>query len=112
MANFEEIWAAARRVSGGFGFWGSSSLYRNRNPRSMVRAWVDGLREKGYSDADIVLYGDWTDGRHIADQIEPGTTYEQFKAEVKRSARSAAEVAKENRNYPAEVWEKMRIYLM
>jgi len=52
----------------------------------MVKAWIDGLRELGYSDKQIVCYGDWSAGRHIGGNITPAMTYEKFKSMVKGSA--------------------------
>lgn len=79
----ETIWSMGNKISGGFGFWGSYELLHNANPKEMVKAWVDGLRELGFSDISIVFYGDWSAGRHIADQIDEDTTYQQFKKVVK-----------------------------
>jgi hypothetical protein len=83
---YSEIWKLGNRMSGGYGFWGSSQLLDANNPKEMVKAWVDALRELGYSDLDIILYGDWKDGRHIADNITSSTTYEQFKQIVRDQA--------------------------
>jgi hypothetical protein len=81
------IFEQGQDVSGGWGFWRSRNLLNNVSPMTMVRAWVDGLREMGLSDCDIVFYGDWTDGRHIADNIRRTTTYGDFKKDVKESAK-------------------------
>lgn len=67
-----------------------------RNSYDIVRAWVDGLREKGYSDADIIAYGDWTDGRHMADNLEGMKSYSEMKKYVKKEARDPKEVRKKN----------------
>lgn len=83
---YSGIWKLGNKISGGHGFWGSYQLLDADNPKDMVRAWVDALRELGYSEPDIILYGDWTDGRHIADQITTGTTYDTFKKTVSRQA--------------------------
>jgi hypothetical protein len=64
-----------------------------------LRAWVDGLQELGYPDNDIVFYGDWSDGRHIADNMKG--TYAQMKAHVKENARPLDYVHKENEKYRA-----------
>lgn len=102
-ASYEAIFNAGRAITGGFGFWGHSSLRdRFAGPKEMVKAWVDGLREHGLDDIDIVFYGDWSDGRHIADNIGPDTTYAQFKRAVKKEARSPVAIFKGNReNYAA-----------
>lgn len=99
-ASYSEIWKAGKAISGGFGFWGSYELKASKYKKELVRAWVDALRSKGYSDEDIVGYGDWTDGRHIADEIDPKTTdYSEFKRIVSKNARDVAEVHNENKNY-------------
>jgi hypothetical protein len=97
---YEKIWRAGQEISGGFGFWGHYALKSSWYMQELVRAWVDALTELGYTDYDIVFYGDWTDGRHIADQIEPNTRYAAFKKEVAKNAnRSLAAVKAENYNY-------------
>lgn len=98
---YEVIWKTGIRISGGMGFWGSSELLGAENPATLVRAWVDGLTSLGYSQPDIAMYGDWTDGRHIADQAQGLTEsedegYAEFLAIVKRSARRHGEVHHEN----------------
>jgi hypothetical protein len=95
---YEKIWRAGQGISGGFGFWSHYALKSSWYMQELVRAWVDALTELGYTDYDIVFYGDWTDGRHIADAIEPNTRYAAFKKEVKRSARHVHDVAAENAN--------------
>lgn len=93
---WQEIWEIGKAISEGWGFWGSSDLNNAPNRDDMIRAWVDALREKGYSDMDIVFYGDWRDGRHIADMISSSSTYDNFKADVIRNARSPEEVHRAN----------------
>ncbi|HEY1199147.1 MAG TPA: hypothetical protein VGG32_10580 [Thermoplasmata archaeon] len=112
-ASYGDLWNLGNRISGGFGFWRSSELFNHPHPEVMVKAWFDALREKGYSPEDAVLYGDWSDGRHIADNLTPTTTYAEFKAMVKRNARSVEEVHKENASYREnpEVKREIEIYL-
>lgn len=93
------IWQAGNRISNGYGFWGSTELYQNKNPKMMVAAWVNALKAKGYDIEDIILYGDWTDGRHIADEIQPNTTYQEFYKIVSKSARHVEEVREGNSGY-------------
>jgi hypothetical protein len=59
---------AGRYISGGFGFWAHSALATNPE---LADAWIEALRQKGYSDLEIVLYGDFKDGRMIGDELEP-----------------------------------------
>jgi hypothetical protein len=92
---YSEIWGWGNKISGGHGFWGSYQLLDADNPKDMVRAWVDALRELGYSDVDVILYGDWNDGRHIADSIVKGTKYDQFKAYVMKNAQKDVEMVRE-----------------
>ena len=94
-ASVETIWWIGNRISGGFGFWGSSELHRHRNPKTMVKAWVDALREKGYSDELIIEYGDWSDGRHIADNMTSNMKYDEFKEIVLTNARNPEDVEKQ-----------------
>ena len=55
MATYEQIFNAGRAISGGHGFWGHSGLLnRFAGPKEMVKEWVDGLREHGLDDIDIV----------------------------------------------------------
>ena len=94
---YSEIWKLGNKMSGGHGFWGSYQLLDADNPKEMVRAWADALRELGYSELDIIFYGDWRDGRHIADNIVKGMTYDQFKKIVLDQANKDVEfVAAEN----------------
>ena len=109
--SYDTIWYLGNRISGGAGFWGSFDMMKNKNPKEMIKAWVDGLRELGYSDTDIVLYGDWTDGRHIADYIESDTTYDEFKKIVKENARDPKEVHTENVEGYADKIREWKIFL-
>ena len=97
---WSDIWYAGSKTSGGFGFWGHSVLHHT-DAHKAVRAWVEALREEGWTDEDIVLYGDWTDGRHIADDMEPAKqTLAQMKSYIKENARPKDVVRVENlKNY-------------
>lgn len=94
------LWKAGNRAGGGMGFWGSSALYAQPNPKEYVKAFIDGALDGGLSPTDAVLYGDWTDGRHLADQIRSSTT-EHFRARVRESVRSrgVAYIHTENATY-------------
>ena len=108
------LFEKAQEISGGYGFWGHSLLdpepysaeelaedpegasWRELGePEEYVEAWVNALRSLGWPDADIIFYGDWKDGRHIAD-AGVGQTPEQFEATVKKDARPLTEVQAEN----------------
>lgn len=100
--DYSEIWRWGNKISGGWGFWGSYELLNHSNPKEMVKAWVDALRDAGYEDIDIIFYGDWRDGRHIADNITPDMSYATFKAIVGKYAADPKTVAKENAKAYAE----------
>lgn len=53
------------KISGGWGFWG----HGNRN-KINEKAWIIALHILGYDPVDILFYGDWRDGRHIADNLD------------------------------------------
>ena len=97
---YGSLWKAGQGISGGFGFWGSSSLYSLSNPKPYVKAFIDGGLDAGLSPMDAVLYGDWTDGRHIADELHSRTP-----AELRRSVadavryRGADNIHRENKSY-------------
>jgi|GEM_PF-6875015 len=100
-ARVSEIWQAGIKISGGHGFWMSSSLWHHRNPKEMVKAWVDGCSRYNLCDLDIVLYGDWTDGRHIADNIDHDYKYSELVKHVAANVegRTKAHIEKENETY-------------
>jgi hypothetical protein len=100
-ARVAEIWLAGQKITGGHGFWGSTELYHHKNPKDMVGAWTAGCGRAGLCDIDIVLYGDWTDGRHLADSIEYDTSPSEFADRVERAAkdRGRAYIEKENETY-------------
>ncbi len=107
---WDDIWFAGSKVSGGFGFWGHGVLH-GTGAHKAARAWTEGLRELGWKDEDIVLFGDWTDGRHIADNMEPDKqTISQMKAHVKKNAsfRSKDEVHRENLSHYGQNKETAR----
>ena len=109
---YSEIWSWGNKVSGGWGLWGASELLNADNPKDMVRAWVDALRELGYADLDIILYGDWKIARHIANTIMPGTTYDIFKARVLKDADKDVEmVREENRQQYREKVKEIEGYI-
>jgi hypothetical protein len=109
---YSEIWHWGNKISGGWGLWGASELLNADNPKDMVRAWVDALRELGYSDVDIILYGDWKIARHIADTIVPGITYDKFKAQVLKDADKDIEmVREENRSHYREKMKEIKDYM-
>lgn len=64
-----QIQDLGRKLSGGFGLWGHS-IMSGKYALPALKAWVAGLRKKGYDDLTIAIYGDFTDGRHIADGME------------------------------------------
>ena len=88
MADWRDIWRAGNAISGGFGLWGHE-ITRGPDASAAVKVWVDELRKKGYSDEDIVLYGDSTDGRHIADGM-----YGEASAKMRERLRAWSEDAK------------------
>lgn len=79
-----EIWAAAIKISSGYGFWGSVELYESHKPKVLVTLFIEELRKKGYQDFEIVLFGDSKSGRHIANQIMGIDTIDQFVKIVKK----------------------------
>ena len=66
MTIWQQVWRAGSRISSGFGLWGHSIMFTEDAP-TVVRIWTEALTALGYSPVDIVLYGDWRDGRHMAD---------------------------------------------
>ena len=55
-------------MSGGWGYWGH--LVRRGSVKDVAdKAWIAGLKQKGYDDLAIALYGYFSDGRHIADEL-------------------------------------------
>jgi len=66
MAIWQQVWRAGNRISSGFGLWSHSVMFTEDAP-TVVRVWTETLTTLGYSPVDVVLYGDWRDGRHIAD---------------------------------------------
>jgi hypothetical protein len=83
-----KIWEAGRSISNGFGLWGSLSLSPTEGPGGekkqsvLVKAWIDGLRERGYSDADIVFLGDWKLGRWYYDSTAGSGVFDYAKAKA------------------------------
>jgi len=92
--SYRKIWEIGQEISNGSGFWGN--LNRFYNVKKIVKAWVDGLREKGLSDIDIILYGDWKDGRHISDNFTNETGYIEAKNFIKSIDRDIEFIKKEN----------------
>jgi len=90
-----EIWKLGNQISNGHGFWGSHNLLSSDNPKKMVEAWIRALREKGFSDLEIIAYGDWGSARHLADMISETTTPEEFEAEVKKDGTKASDVKRQ-----------------
>ena len=74
----KEIVSLGKAISGGFGFWGHE-VRRGKRKKMAEGAWIKALRERGLSDVDIALYGDWTDGRHIGD----GLTWDEYNTKKK-----------------------------
>jgi len=86
----KEFLRAGRYISGGFGFWGHSALATNPE---LADAWIEALRQKGYSDLAIVLFGDFRDARHIGDMLEDeNMTKEQAIQIIKKQAINPKEV--------------------
>lgn len=65
---WQQIWRAGSKVSGGFGLWSHEIMFTEDAP-TVARVWTETLTALGYSPVDIVLYGDWRDGRHMADEM-------------------------------------------
>jgi hypothetical protein len=65
---WQQIWRAGSKVSGGFGLWSHEIMFTDDAP-TVARVWTETLTALGYSPVDIVLYGDWRDGRHMADEM-------------------------------------------
>lgn len=105
--SYRDIFKLAKKVSGGYGFWGHHNLLDHLDRDDLIRAWVDALRSKGYEDIDIILYGDWRDGRHIADYIGEDTDYAEFKDIVKKNARNPRQVAQGREDYDADIIEML-----
>ena len=74
----KEIVSLGKAISGGFGFWGHV-IRKGKRKKMAEGAWIKALRERGLSDVDIALYGDWTDGRHIGD----GLTWDEHNTKKK-----------------------------
>jgi hypothetical protein len=108
--DIKTIWWIGRSISGGHGFWGSRELFLHKDPSLMVKAWVDALREKGYSDKDIIFYGDWIDGRKIADEISDDMTYADFYEIVLQRAEDKNMVRKKNAEFYADEILKYKQY--
>ena len=68
MELWQQIWRAGSKVSGGFGLWSHEIMFTDDAP-TVARVWTETLMDLGYSPVDIVLYGDWRDGRHMADEM-------------------------------------------
>jgi len=112
--NNQDIVALGNDVSGGFGFWGHSILQDPYKRSTAIRAFIDGLREKGLSGIDIALYGDWRTARHIADRMQDYRGYDAMKNVVKFMSESPSEIRKENlsayRDYlNGRIWEPIKI---
>lgn len=65
---WQQVWRAGSKVSGGFGLWSHEIMFTDDAP-TVARVWTETLTDLGYSPVDIVLYGDWRDGRHMADEM-------------------------------------------
>tara|TARA_R110002051_G_scaffold296274_2_gene362329 strand:- start:703 stop:1104 length:402 start_codon:yes stop_codon:yes gene_type:complete len=65
---WQQIWRAGSKVSSGFGLWSHEIMFTEDAP-TVARVWTETLTALGYSPVDIVLYGDWRDGRHMADEM-------------------------------------------
>ncbi|MCK4526022.1 hypothetical protein KAW18_01520 [candidate division WOR-3 bacterium] len=74
----KEIISLGKAISGGVGFWGHE-VRKGKRKKMAEGAWIKALREKGLTDVDIALYGDWSDGRHIGD----GLTWDEFDTKKK-----------------------------
>lgn len=80
--NKEEILKIGDFLSG-VGFW--KSVFRekadNKLQKKAENAWIEYLREKGFSDIDIALFGDWRYGRDYSDKlvVEEAETKEEMK---------------------------------
>jgi len=94
-ASYANIWNAGKAISGGFGLWGHWVM-QSPNATIALHVWVDALREKGYPDRDIVLYGDWTDGRHLADGLDHMKSYDEMKQHILKWSRPLCDVQKTN----------------
>ena len=109
--SYRKILNLGKKISGGMGFWGRFKRgywSGHPDPDILVEAWVDALRSKGYEDADIILYGDWSDGRHISDYVENDTDYAEFKKIVRNNSRSAADVKNSRNEYSEEKLDVLR----
>jgi len=65
---WQQVWQAGSKTSGGFGLWSHEIMFTNDAP-TVARIWTETLTALGYNPIDIVLYGDWRDGRHMADEM-------------------------------------------
>jgi hypothetical protein len=83
--SYDELWKKGMEISGGFGFWGHE-VAQGPDAKKAVKAWVDGLRKLGFSDREIIAYGDSRDGRHIGDAMY-GQSPAGMKAAVVRNAK-------------------------
>ena len=64
----KEIISLGEKISNGYGFWGHVIRQGNYG-RVADSAWITALRHNKFSDTDIACYGDWRDGRHIANYM-------------------------------------------
>ena len=85
---YQDIKKRGYKISNGWGFW--ESLRNNQygcSKSDIVRGFVDGLREMGLSDPDIVLFGDWGNGHYMMDIFSNYRKDEQNYELMKRIAR-------------------------
>lgn len=89
------------KITGGWGFWG----HGNRN-KTNERVWIIALSILKYDPVDILFYGDWRDGRHIADNLDCYKTLDEKIIHVFENARpDPLEVKKENSEYYPNYWK-------
>ena len=93
---WQQVWRAGSKVSGGFGLWSHEIMFTEDAP-TVARVWTETLTALGYSPVDIVLYGDWRDGRHMADEMwDMHRGAETIQEYITDRAASAEEVRKVN----------------
>ena len=93
---WQQVWRAGSKVSGGFGLWSHEIMFTEDAP-TVARVWTETLTALGYSPVDIVLYGDWRDGRHMADEMwDMHRGAETMQEQITDRAASAEKVRKVN----------------
>lgn len=65
---WQQVWRAGNKISSGFGLWSHEIMFTEDAP-TVARVWTETLTALGYNPVDVVLYGDWRDGRHMADEM-------------------------------------------